>query len=92
MSAGDPPDRNDDETTLRVTINLTAGHATSDIIEAPWQAVRATILAFGKMPDLGIAPATSATANETPTPEPDLDEQTEPDEAGGEPTAPPAAD
>ena len=51
MPACAPPDRDEDEV-LKVTIDLTDGQATSEIVDAPWLAVRAAIMAFGTVPDL----------------------------------------
>ena len=51
-----PPDRDEDET-LKVTIDLAAERATSEIVEVAWTAARAAILGFGSMPDLVITPA-----------------------------------
>ena len=56
MPACRPPDRDEDET-LKVTIDLTAERATSEIVEIPWQEAKAAIVGFGKMPDLVITPA-----------------------------------
>jgi len=56
MPACRPPDRDEDET-LKVTIDLAAERATSEIVEIPWQEAKAAINGFGKMPDLVITPA-----------------------------------
>ena len=55
MPACRPPDRDEDET-LKVTIDLTAERARSEIVEIPWQEAKAAIIGFGKMPDLASRP------------------------------------